>query len=217
MGAVVSIALVVGWIIGICLCVASLALGATIGRDYVFTAPGVSRIGPRVGQRLPSISFAHQGHAVSLGDFLSPDRATFLAFLGSLGRDVDEAHVREILIPDILRVVRLAGGSIKLVVFCLEPCQRMSELLDAKANINVVVLANDDLTTELKVRIAPYALLVDKDTRLLAKGLVNNFEHACRIIVKGGRSSSGKADLERIARLCEPSLPAVLRSGPTVS
>jgi len=127
--------------------VATLSLGAvTVGRDYVFTAPGVSRLGPRRGRRIMETPFTYQGLQVPLQRVLTPDRPTLLVFLANLGRD---EQVCETLIPSLLQFVRFSEEGIKVVVFCTSASERIAQLVAADSNITVVALTDERLTTAL--------------------------------------------------------------------
>ena len=200
------------WIVAFAMVIASLALGAKLGREYAYTAPGVSRMGPRIGRRIASTTFPAGDKTLALRDILSSEHSTLLAFLGTLGRDVDMPHMKDTLIPDLLRLATLAGERPRIVTFCASPCTELEQILTKDSRAQVFVLPDDHrMEISLGVRVTPYALLVDQHGRVLSKGLINNFEHLCRVVVKGGLTRSGKDDLARISRLCQPALPKHLQ------
>lgn len=186
--------------------VAALSLGAvTVGRDYVFTAPGVSRLGPRRGRRIMETPFTYQGLQVPLQRVLTPDRPTLLVFLANLGRD---EQVCETLIPSLLQFVRFSEEGIKVVVFCTSASERIAQLVAADSNITVVALTDERLTTALGVRVMPYAVLIDAHGKVLEKGLLNHLEHLCLLVVKGGHWRTDTGRLGRLNRTCESHLKA---------
>lgn len=189
-----------------CIVVASLALGARLGRAYVFTAPGVSRLGPRVGRRIAATKFVYQGTKVPLRRVLSPDHLTLLIFLGGLGGDTSQQAVMERILLALLRFVRLADDNIEVLVFCTAAVGEIDRLLGAASHFKTITIPNDDMTTTLGIRVMPYALLVDKDGRVLEKGLVNHLEHLCLLVARGGLGRSDEGALGRFRSRCESHL-----------
>jgi len=184
--------------------VATLSLGAiTVGRDYVFTAPGVSRLGPRRGRRIMGTPFTYQGLQVPLQRVLAPDRPTLLVFLANLGRD---EQVCETLIPGLLQFDRFSEEGIKVVIFCTSASERIAQFVAADSNITVVALTDDRLTTALGVRVMPYVVVVDAHGKVLEKGLLNHLEHLCLLVVRGGHWRTDTGRLGRLSRTCESHL-----------
>ncbi len=77
---VVSVALILAWVLALCIGAPSLALAAALGRDYAFTGRGITRMGPPVGGRLGAISFTYEGRELPLRQIIAPDRLTMLIF-----------------------------------------------------------------------------------------------------------------------------------------
>jgi hypothetical protein len=128
----ISATLVLGWLVVVAMGTAELALAAQVGREYVFSAPGISRTGPRLGQRVTSLRFAHAGGRSSLRRFIAKNRETVLVFMDGIGKDVDSPHVKDVLIPDLLKFAELCGENVRMIVFCSEPCTRIAQLLSEK-------------------------------------------------------------------------------------
>lgn len=196
-----------GWVVATCLGVASAAMAYDIGHQYVFTAPGVSRTGPRVGRRLASLTFDAQGShlsALSLRTILSSAHPTLLIFLGSLAEDADNPQVDKTL-HDLERFAVRVKGNIDLVIFCDAAHDTIRRAVGEDADCPVIALSDDRLPRKLGVRVVPYAVLVDSQARVLAKGLANNAEHLCKLIMKGDLSSASADNLKPIIQLCDPS------------
>jgi len=193
MGASMSISILLGitWIAVLGLGGAGLALALQLGQDYVFTAPGVSRQGPRTGRRLPRTAFIYRGTRVRLRDVLASDRPTLLLFLGPFGRDT---RTKQKLLPDLLQFVQSAEDSIKVLVFCTDACDHVGQQLNEERSIDVIPLPDDRLMTRLEIRAMPYALLADRRAMVLEKGLINHLEHLCLLIVRGGHRWSARLD-----------------------
>ncbi len=202
-GLLVWVVMGLAWVMVAGTWVASLALASTVGRDYVFTARGVSRIGPPVGRRLASTAVVHEGEKARLQQFAPSHQLSLLAFLGHIEAQLDEPRMRDVLLPDLQRFATLFEDTITIFVFCNGPCERLKQLFAPHTNVNVVALEDDQLATTLGVRVTPYALLLDKQTRLLAKGLFNHFNHLCLWVVKGGKVRPGEDDVNRASSRCE--------------
>ncbi len=197
---IVSLLLGIAWVVIICVSTASIALAALIGREYVLTAPGVSRIGPRIGRRLAPAQFKYQGAKISLRDVLSQDYPTLLIFLGSMGRD---RRVVETLVPALQQFSAFSNSALKFVIFCTTASDQIADSLRSDESFEVVELADDYITTRLGIRVTPYAVLVDKREYVLTKGLVNHLEHLCLLVVKGGKWRSSEHELEALTCRCE--------------
>lgn len=194
--------LALAWGVTLCIVIASLAFGAMrIGHSYVFTAPGVSRLGPPIGQRVPTLHFVHQGRRVSLRQVLAPDRPTLLVFLGALG---EQEMVRNTALSGLQQFMQLASGSLHVVVFCTTATEHIEQALAAVGPVDVIALPDDRLMAKLALRVAPYALLISKRATVLEKGLVNHLEHLCLLIVRGGQRSQVDSidDVGELERLC---------------
>ena len=141
---------------------------------------------------------------------LPPSPRDFCAltiFLGVLGIDADKPHVDEILIPDLLRFSHILGTDMQCVVLCMEPCEVIGARLRAQDDMSVIVLPDNRLVTKLGIRVTPFAVLVDGQTEVLAKGLANHFKHFCRVVMKGGQARSKGDELQRLVRICQPLFP----------
>ncbi len=200
-----SIAMGFTWVAVVCLGVATLALAAAMGHDYAFTAPGISRMGPRLGRRIPATTFTYRGELLSLRRMSVRDRPTLLVFVDGLAKDADKPHVKDILIPDLLRFARLFAGRVRLVVFCTEPCTKIEHMLQTDDSVTVVGLPNDDLTNKLAIRAMPFSVLLDRHGRVIDKGLSNHFEHLCLIVARAraGGDVSQTDEMRDLAQTCQ--------------
>ena len=199
---VTTVSLAIAWVVTFCIVILSLAFGAMrVGHSYVFTAPGVSRLGPRIGQRIPTFRFLHRGQRVSLRQILAPNRPTLLVFLGAFGEQV---IVRNTALSGLQRFVQMASNSLHTVVFCSAGTEHVEQALAGVGPVDVITLPDDRLSTKLGLRVVPYALLIDTRATVLEKGLVNHLEHLCLLIVRGGqRSQAGSIDdLRELNLLC---------------
>lgn len=209
----IAIVLGLAWVVMLCMVVGSLTLGYAVGHKYVFTAPGVSRTGPRVGRRLASIHFSYQGAKTSLRELVSQAPLTLLVFLGHLGVEADEPHIRDTLIPDIRRFAALSSGTMQVVILGTKSCERIEQMIGTRDHLRVMVLADEQLMDKLTIRAMPYAVLLDRRATVRAKGLVNHFQHLCLVTAQGGKghSDGDQGDqgdqVKRIIRLCHPFLP----------
>jgi len=212
----ISILLGLAWIIVAVIGIASLVLAYAVGHEYVLTAVGVSRLGPGIGRRLAAPVFAHQGEKQSLRQLVSPDCPTLLLFLGSFSANFSQPRISEVLAPALKEFTALSVGAIRLLIFCIEPGEAVEQFLGREEEQMVIALPADRYDRlarrELGILVAPYAVLVDNRARILAKGLVNNFEHLCWLVVQGGETYTRKVDLEHIIQICDPALPESLRS-----
>lgn len=201
---IVSALIVVAWALVVFMAIASLALGATaLGREYVFTAPGVSRMGPRVNQRIASVRFMHQGIQTPLQHLLSSLHPTLLVFSGGIGQ---ETRVRDAFISGILEFASFFDGGLKVCVFCTSGCDWLESIAGNGNEFEIIPLEDDFLITALAIRVAPYALLVDRRARVLGKGLVNNLAHLCLLVERGGKQRSGDGELDRVNCMCSAHL-----------
>ena len=197
---IISLLLGLGWLLAIGMGVALWALIYHIGSRYAFTPAGISRMGPRLGERLASTSFTYNGESLTLQRFLSPSHPTLLVFL-------KKAHqVDQQLIDDLLRLASFSRGELQVVVFVAESLGRYQRLLEANRALQIVRLPDQVLLSKLGVRVVPYALLVDQQAKLRGKGLVNYLPHLCYTIASA-QPSWDRDELVATLQHCRPYLP----------
>ncbi len=204
--AIVSGLSILAWIAAIGIGVVSLALVYLLGQTYAFTAPGVSRMGPRIGRSLAPMVITYRGEELPLARLIQPARFTALIFLGALGRDAAEEHISHTLASDLRRFAALSQDTLQFIVFCTEGCERLEELWGRHDYLRVINVQDDRLVRRLAIRVVPYAVMLDTRMKVLSKGICNNFEHLCLVAAKGGRARSSKNELSRIIRICDATL-----------
>ncbi len=187
------------WVVIVLIGVASVALAYGVGHQYVFTASGVSRIGPPIGRQLASLVFAYQGVNLPLSDLLSTEQPTLLVFLDKLAAD---SRVNQELVP-ALKALSRAGNIVSIILFCRYPCSSVISGLDDNTNVRIMSLVDDQLMVKLGVRVAPYAMLINKHRRVVSKGLVNHLVHLCLVIMKGGEDRETAHELEGLMQFCQ--------------
>ena len=142
-----------------------------LGVIYLGTAQGVARDGLSLGQRAPEFSLPGlDGATVALRDFRD---APLLLVFGS-----PTCAPCKTLIPDLeafatekqseLRVLFLSRGEI-------EESRRFAQ--ENGARVPIAVHPDEALAEQYKVRVTPFAFLIDREGVVRAKGLANNRDH----------------------------------------
>lgn len=197
---IISILLGFGWILAIGIAIAMAALAYHIGSLYAFTTSGVSRMGPRMGERVASITFHYGAQRLALRDILSSERATMLVFLSK----ALEAYPD--LLPSILAFATGTRDEIKLVIFTTGSLEHAKQLPGWDESLPIFTLSDAEIAVKLGVRAAPYGLLIDTQARLVAKGLINFLPHLCWLSLSA-QLFSGVPGLSNTIRFCQPYLP----------
>lgn len=180
----ISFMLGLAWMIAVVLGFAIFAMANHIGSKYVFTAVGVSRTGPKIGRKVPNISFSNNGEVYFLrkivGDGEYPKLVLFLP------------HIMdgfESLFTDLSHLVTVSNADFHFLLFTVSKTNQLSNI-SSYPNVKIFTLdaVPHPLAQKLGIRVAPFAFLVDTDNTVVAKGLVNNMPHLCLLI----RQSSHK-------------------------
>jgi methylamine dehydrogenase accessory protein MauD len=167
-----------------------------LGMMYLGTAQGVARDGLAPGTPAPDFAVqALDGRGLSLADFRG---LPLFVIFGSPTCGPCKA-----LIPDLnvfaqeyasdLRVLFLSRGE-------LEPAQRFAE--ENAIEVPVAVHPDESLPDKFKVRVTPFAHVIDAEGIVQAKGLANNRQHLDMLLsaAKLGESTNGaKARREPVA------------------
>lgn len=209
---VISAILGLGWLFAILMGIALLAMANFVGSQYAYTQLGVTRTGPKLGKRLGSTTFAYQGTKKSLKDVASKKKWTLFTFL-------DTSPVSDNLIPDLLGLASFAQGDIEFVVFCHKVSERLSGVSDANTQVKIIELGEiaGDLETKLGIRVLPFALLVNQETELIAKGLINHTPHLCVLIHNAKARVGAREELAGVsATICQPFLEEIQHTIDTV-
>lgn len=167
-----------------------------LGVIYLGTAQGVARDGLSQGQRAPEFSLPGlDSRPVALSAFRgmplvlvfgSPSCAPCKGLLPDLQAFAAEKQ-------DELRVLFLSRGEI-------EESRRFAQELDVR--VPVAVHPDQSLPEQYKVRVTPFAFLIDREGVVRAKGLANNRAHLDMLLQQAaeghlpGRSRNGGASHE---------------------
>lgn len=168
-----------------------------LGVIYLGTAQGVARDGLSQGQRAPEFSLPSlEGPPVALSAFRgmplvlvfgSPSCTPCKGLLPDLQAFAAEKQ-------DELRVLFLSRGEI-------EESRRFAQELDVR--VPVAVHPDESLPEQYKVRVTPFAFLIDREGVVRAKGLANNRAHLDMLIQQAAeghipeRSRNGASAEER--------------------
>jgi hypothetical protein len=194
---IISALLGLAWLVVISLGIVMFAMADHIGSRYVYTSAGISRSGPPIGKQLSPIEFNNKGTKYFISDLISKQYPTLILFLAT------NADLTSRLIDNFIDFATIADHTMEFLIFC-NPELRDIPRITRIGFINVFVLDNKqhNLLTNLGIRVTPFALLVDQNAVLLAKGLLNNFEHICLLIEAAREHSTFMID-SNLVSVCE--------------
>lgn len=199
----ITISLGLGWLLAAGMGVAILAMAGHIGNRYVFSAEGVTRIGPRIGQEIGPVKFTHRNGQASLSEVISPKKPTVIVFLNARSR------LTTPIVADLFQIAKYTANDFQFVALCRGPCETIEGMVESRSNVQIFALNDSDtnLSTELGLRVAPYGLLVDPHGRLIAKGLANHTQHLC-VLLKAAQPHLSEEGKQNVVSRCESDVRA---------
>ncbi|MEX1254990.1 MAG: TlpA disulfide reductase family protein [Dehalococcoidia bacterium] len=142
-----------------------------LGMMYLGTAQGVARDGLAPGTAAPEFAVqALDGRGLSLADFRG---LPLLLVFGSPSCAPCKA-----LIPDLNAFAQEYAGDLRVLFLSrgeLELTQRFAE--ENAVEVTVAVHPDESLPDQFKVRVTPFAHMLDAEGVVQAKGLANNRQH----------------------------------------
>jgi methylamine dehydrogenase accessory protein MauD len=166
---------VVLWVMVIVLAAVVVALVRQIGVLHERVAPAgalVGREGPRVGEAAPRFELTDwSGAPLAIGGADPQGKGTLLVFVSPV------CPVCETILPIIDSVVRGEPGRLRLVLASDGPRAEHEAFVRAHRLAERAYVLSTDLGLAYQVGKLPYAVLIDAEGVLRAKGLVNTREH----------------------------------------
>jgi hypothetical protein len=212
----ITVLLVLGWISAILIGLGIAAMAYHVGNGYAFTAPGVSRMGPKPGRYLGDLPITLDGNSITISQLTSNYPYTLLLFFDVYGNNTID------LLRGLVQFSSLAENSCHIVASYVGDLHVIDKtLLQALHNqhdIHLHPIADEyskfDLQRELEIRVNPFAILLDGNAVVVSKGLVNGLPHFCFLInhaLSMAKGSPTYALLHDIAIACNPHLPEEMR------
>lgn len=170
---VLTAAVVGAWIVLLIVVAVVAALVRQVGLIHVRIPPAGARMshsGPALGERVPAI--AHQdvaGRTATLGS--ARGRQTLITFVSSACGACDD------IAPALHSLLASESGTTDLILVSDGPIGALSEFRERHGLQAIPAIANQDLREAYGIMGFPHAVLVDRDERVVSKGMVNNLEH----------------------------------------
>jgi methylamine dehydrogenase accessory protein MauD len=168
-----------------------------LGVIYLGTAQGVARDGLAQGQRAPEFSLRGlDGALVALSALRG---LPLLLVFGS-----PSCGPCKTLVPELNAFAAEKAGELRVLFLSYgdaEDTRRFAQELDVR--VPVAVYADERLAEQYKVRVTPFAFLLDSEGVVRAKGLANNRQHLDLLLRQAaeghttGRSRNGKPAHDR--------------------
>lgn len=162
------------WVLVVALCAVVVALTRQVGLLHERIAPvGALAVekGPRVGEPAPILELTNvDGHPIRVGGVDAFGRRTLLFFLSPT------CPVCETLLPTLRRLVH-DEGDVRLVYTSDGDPAEHEGFRTSKGLLESEYLLSRDLGLRYEVSKLPFAVLIDADGVLRAKGMVNTREH----------------------------------------
>jgi methylamine dehydrogenase accessory protein MauD len=163
------------WLLVVVLAGLVLALMRQIGALHERVAPAgalVGRAGPRVGERAPLVEAADwHGSRRRIGE-ASADGASTLLFFTS-----PTCPVCKTLLPLLGSVARAEGDGLRVIVASDGPREEHEDFVREHRLDRGIYVLSAELGLTYQVSQLPYAVLLDAEGIVRAKGLVNTREH----------------------------------------
>jgi hypothetical protein len=198
----ITISLILGWFFAIINAISLISAAYFIGSRYALTTTGVSRLGPKIGAKVKPSTFVRKDVISLLNKFAGKGDFILIVFLNTVGDPTLK------LIPDLELFLSIRSIYVSTIIIASGPQERMNGLgKPPSSNIEIVHLKNDvdPPTKTLGIRVKPYALLFDKDFRLISKGLVNNYQQLC-LLFANAREFLSQTEIEILSQGCDESI-----------
>jgi hypothetical protein len=199
----VSVLLALAWLLAISMAIALFSMVHHLGTRYAFTAAGLSRMGPHIGQHLAPIALIYRGKKVLLRQLISHDHPTLLVFLNHSNPSIR-------FVDSLVQFVSQTMDHMSFLIFCKGvKCEEMISAPGVAKCMQFVDVGSDDpMLTNLVIRTMPYAVLIDSRMIVIAKGLVNNTQHIC-MLTDAVQSQFGMREKEFFDHVCLPYLAEI--------
>lgn len=168
-----TIAVVASWVVLLVLVVVVAAVVRQIGLIHMRIPPAGARMshsGPSIGELAPAI--AHQdieGHQVSLGS--ERGRQTLLTFISSGCGACDEVA------PALQSLSVSERRATDFLLISDGPDTALFDFRQRHGLVHIPAVADQELREAYGIMGFPHAVLVDRENRVVSKGMVNNLEH----------------------------------------
>lgn len=163
------------WLMVIGLAAVVFALARQIGVLHERIAPAGALLlkgGPKVGEQLPKLTLRSlDGREIRLGGSRPDGRSTLLFFLSP------SCPVCKTLLPVLRSSQRSEADWLDIVLASDGDLQEQHRFVDEQRLDEFPYLVSSELGLALEVARLPYAVLVDEQGVIRAKGLVNSREH----------------------------------------
>lgn len=163
------------WLAVIVLGLVVLALVRQIGilHERVFPVGAlVTAAGPKIGEVAPALTVADlSGRSVQVGGEDMAGRSTLVFFLSPT------CPVCKTLLPTVMRVARAESEPVRVVLASDGAAPEHREFVTRHDVGDVPYVLSSELGVLYEVAKLPYAVLIDREGVLRAKGLVNTREH----------------------------------------
>jgi len=162
------------WLLVIFLFLAVFALARQIGllhRRLGLPSARMENAGPEIGEIVPEIRLTDlDGREVGLGS--ERGKQTLLAFISATCTTCDE------MAPALRSIWKSERRTLDVILVSLDGDEKANRGFVARHNLNgITYIASPELSAEYHVSSPPYALLVNKDREVVAKGVANHLEH----------------------------------------
>lgn len=176
------------WLLVIFALVAVLALARQIGllhRRLSVPSARMESAGPEIGELVPELAARDLlGRKTTLGG--ARGKQTLLAFVSPRCISCDD------LAPALRSVWKSEHRTVEVILVGIGGDEKSNrDFIARHALEDIPFLASNEIGTQYRVLAPPYALLIDKDHKLLAKGVVNHMEHLESLlnVARGGYPS----------------------------